>query len=525
MVVALTACSAVTEPESIITNDVVTTTEVSGAETEASGSALAATDSGETQLTSADVDWDGSDEITITLSDGESRSDSTNVTIDGDVITIGASGTYRVSGALSDGQIVVDAVDDGLVRLVLNGIDVTNSTTAPLLVENAGEVVVWLADGSQNRLDDPVSYVFADSEADGPNAALYSTARLTIAGTGSLAVEGNFTDGITSKDDLVIIGGAISVTAIDDGIRGKDSLVVNDGTISVQAGGDALTSDGSDADGTGIGIIAINGGTLDLSAGTDGIDAVDAVEINGGVLSIAAGDDAVHADASLSVNGGAIQVTSSYEGLESAIVTITGADINIVSSDDGINVAGGNDGSGSAGPGGDRQDNFAGTGNQYAEISGGTIVVYSDGDGIDINGSITITGGTIVVNGPTANNNGALDVDGSFEISNALLVAAGSAGMAESPDQGSGQPSLSVQFQAPHPARTVIQIATEDGTTIAVFESSKSIQSIVFSSPELSAGTNYVISLGAAIDGGTLGGLVIDGSATGGTAAGTVSTS
>lgn len=96
-------------------------------------------------------------------------------------------------------------------------------------------MVILLADGSSNFLSDATTYVFPSTEEDEPNAALFSKANLTIFGNGALTVQGNYNDGIASKDGLIIASGTIAVTAIDDGIRGKDYLVVKNGILTVVA--------------------------------------------------------------------------------------------------------------------------------------------------------------------------------------------------------------------------------------------------------------------------------------------------
>jgi hypothetical protein len=472
-----------------------------------------------------DYQWDAASEVAILLSDGSSTAGD-GVTIDGDVVTITAAGTFRISGSLSDGRIVVDTDADDVVRLVLDGVDIASSTTAPIAVADAAKVVVILADGSQNRLTDATTYQFESADVDEPNAALFSTADLTIAGQGSLVVNANYDDGIASKDGLVIAGGSIAITAVDDGIRGKDYVIVQDGTLEVDAGGDAIKADNAE-DAT-RGYVAISGGTLALTAGTDAIDASTTAVVSGGELSIAAGDDAIHAETRLEVHGGTIDISRSYEGLEATQIVITGGAIELVAEDDGLNVAGGNDGSAQNGPG-DMGGPGGGPGGEvaiegyYVAISGGTLVIDAGGDGFDSNGSAAITGGTVVVNGPTSDGNGAIDVNGEFLISDALLIAAGSAGMAETPSATSDQPSLVLTFDAAQPAGTIVRIQASDGTNVATFEASKPFQSLVFSSATLVRGTTYDVFVGGSVSGTSVGGLYLDPAYTSGTSVGTVS--
>jgi hypothetical protein len=246
------------------------------------------------------------------------------------------------------------------------------------------------------------------------------------------------------------------------------------------------------------------------------------VVINGGTFQLASGDDAVHADSTLEVNGGALKVTSSYEGLESSVITINAGEISIVSSDDGINVASGVDGSGQMpgmGPGGGpgrRQDTFTYTGDTFLYINGGTIIVEADGDGLDINGAIEMKDGTVIVNGPTQQMNGALDYDAYFTITGGYLIAAGSAGMAQAPGETSGQNSLLLNFNTTLPAGTLVYIQNSAGETLLAFAPSKSFQSIAFSSASLVTGETYDIFTGGSATGASLAGLYQDGAAAGG---------
>lgn len=530
----------------------------------------------------ADYAWVEAQVIAITLDGSTATTDAAGVVVDGSRVTITAAGTYRLSGSLDDGRIVVDTQDDGTVRLILDGADIHNETGAAIHVANADKTVIVLADGTESRVSDGASYELDDPETDEPNAALFSEDALTIWGAGSLVVEGTYNDGIASKDGLILAGGAIQVTAVDDGIRGKDYLVVKGGQITVAAGGDGLKSD-NDQDET-AGLITVEGGVLDITAGGDAIQAHTAVwiaggeftvttgggssarldastsakgikagdqvvidtgtfhmntaddaihsngslVIHGGTFVIATGDDAIHADGSIEIYGGSITITDSYEGLESAVITVNAGEIWIVSSDDGINLAGGTDGSGTqlqagfAGGrpgrgGGPGMDNFADAANYQLYINGGTIVVDSGGDGVDSNGSIEMTGGVVLIHGPTENMNGALDYVTTFQISGGLLVAVGSAGMAEAPDASSSQCSLLLNLNGTLRAGNLIHIESAGGDEVLTFAPSKNIQSIAFSSPDLEPGETYDVYYGGSSTGEESGGLYQGGTYSAGT--------
>ena len=409
------------------------------------------------------------------------------VTVNGNIATITAGGAYSISGTLNDGQIVVDTQDEGTVYLILNGVNITYATSAPIYVSNAEKTVLTLAPGTENVVTDGVSYTFAEAETDEPNAAIFSKDALTINGTGSLTVNANYHNGITSKDDLKITGGIITVNAVNDGLKGRDSLAVLDGIITVNAGGNGLQSNndedvekgfvsidggifnikavldgiqaetmlkvsggnitivsgggssnisGDSAKGLKAGVdITIAGGTINIDAADDAVHSNSSLTINGGDIVVASADDAVHSENTLVINSGNLTITRSYEGLESDIIVINDGTIQLVSSDDGINVTSGDiSGGESAAPG------------KYFEINGGYLVLDAGGDGLDSNGTGTLNGGIVIVNGPTEDRNGALDVNGTLEINGGFLIAVGSAGMAQTAGTTSTQYSVLETF-------------------------------------------------------------------------------
>ena len=516
---------------------------------------------------------DGNPGVTAIVMDGTTITvNGSGATVDGGNVTITAAGAYQLSGTLTDGQVMVDTDADGLVSLILAGVDIRNTTSAAINIANANSAAIVLADGTQNYVSDAATYVYPNAEEDEPNAAIFSDDDLTISGSGSLTVEGNYNDGIASKDSLTIMDATIMVKSVDDGIRGKNYLMVTNanlnvtsqgdglksdneedaalgtitlagGEINITAGGDAITaetnvtiadgefilstgggssvraSDDLSAKGIKAGVnLTINGGTFTLDSSDDTLHSNDSLVVNGGTFALATGDDAIHADASVTINGGNIHITTSYEGIESAIITINGGDIHLVSSDDGVNVAGGNGDSGTvARPGrGPGQNNFANSGNYFLYIHGGYLVVDANGDGLDSNGSIEMTSGTVIVNGPTMNMNGALDYDGSFTITGGFLIAAGSSGMAQVPGTQSTQNSLLINLDSAQQAGSLVHIQSSDGKNILTFLPLKGYQSIAFSSPELATGVTYDVYFGGSTDGTATDGLYQTGTYTGG---------
>ncbi len=493
---------------------------------------------------------DGGNIITF---NGDSISVSgTGATVNGNVVTITSAGSYIVSGTLADGQLAVDSEDDGGVTIILNGVNISSSTSAGINIINAESAELILMDDTQNTITDAAIYVYANAEDDEPNAAVFSDDDLTISGNGSLTVTANYNDGIASKDSLTIVSGTYNVTAADDGIRGKNDLHIVGGTFTVTAGGDGFKADNEDD--PALGTINIDGGTVQITAGGDAIQAettltinegsftlvsgggssaaisddlsakgikssgsieinggtftVDSADdtvhtngtivINGGTFTLATGDDAIHADVSIEINGGTIDITRSYEGIEAVTITFNGGDIRLVSSDDGINAAGD-------------------TGGYYITFNGGYILVNAAGDGLDSNGSIEMNGGTVIVQGPTENFNGALDYDGSFSITGGTLVAAGSAGMPQSPGMSSSQNSLLIIFTEVQQAGSLINIQNSAGESILTFAPSKAYQSFAFSSPQLVTGETYRVFIGGISDGTATDGVYTNGTYAAGT--------
>ncbi|MFE4194647.1 carbohydrate-binding domain-containing protein [Paenarthrobacter sp. NPDC056912] len=476
LAISLAGCStAATSSTSTGTTGTSTTTTTQQAVT-------AATIEEDTHYDSDDLTWDAASEVAISLSDGGSKvtsSSSTGVAVDGNTVTISAAGTYRLSGSLSDGQIVVAAGDSDTVRIILDGVELGNSTGSPFVVQSADEAIVYLEDGSTNTLTDATAY--SDQGDDAPNAALYSMADLTIAGPGSLNVNGKYNDGIVSKDGLVLASGKVTVDAVDDGIRGKDYTVLLDGAYQVTAGGDGVKADNETDEGRGW------------------------LLVSGGALTVNVGDDGVKAFNTLSVKGGTVTIAKSEEGLEAQHILISGGDTSVTSNDDGVNASGGSSTSTDTGaaPGGGMGGGMGGgetVGDYTVEVSGGTLTINSQGDGLDSNGNATISGGTVVVNGPTNDGNGALDVNGELTVSGGTVAAAGSAGMAVTPGTSSTQSGVQVAFNSSVGAGTPVHVVDSSGAVVATFVTTKTIASLVFSSSAITAGQSYTVYTGGSAD-------------------------
>lgn len=178
--------------------------------------------------------------------------------------------------------------------------------------------------------------------------------------------------------------------------------------------------------------INISGFTINVCSTDDGIhansdsgvletgeDGKGTIVINGGTITISSGDDGMHADKQLDVNDGYINIVTSYEGLEAMTINLNGGKIYVYATDDGINAC---TGDGKTSP--------------IINVTGGYIDVTTasgDTDGIDSNGNYVQTGGMVLVKGGSSSGNvsGSIDVDGTVTITGGTCVALG--GICETP--------------------------------------------------------------------------------------------
>ncbi len=334
------------------------------------------------------VSTDDPNATTIRLEGGSVAIEGTGASVNGTVVTVASAGTYSIQGVLNDGGIIVDTQDSEIVRLILNGANITSNTSAPLYVANADKVVITLAEGTQNVMTDATTYYYPDG-SDEPNAAIFSNDDLTINGSGALTVNANYNNGIGSDDDIKIVSGTITVNAVHDGIKGKDSVSVKDGVITINADGDGIQSTNADEEGKGY--ILIESGTFNIITALDGMQAETNLQIIAGDFTITSGggslnnsttgggmwggrgmegnpnkptesakalkadvgliiesgtfninsaDDAIHADNSVTINNGVIQMVSGDDGIHAdATLTINGGEINLTGSYEGLESA------------------------------------------------------------------------------------------------------------------------------------------------------------------------------------------
>ena len=348
-------------------------------------------------------DYTPAGETVITLGDtaavvGE------GATAQGAVITITRAGTYLISGRAADGQIIVDTADESKVTLLFNGASLTCQNGPAVFVKSAPKkVVISTVAGSVNLLSDGSGYVVPDEEqAEGeiyPNACIYSCEDLELIGDGELHITGNADKGINTKDDLKIKGGTLTVTSVGVGIRANDSLEMSGGTVTVQAGGDGVKTANTETEGKGF--LTVEGGSLYITAKGDGLSAATDLTVSGGSLVLTTTDtdgvvleESAGNPTSSSMGGGfggmggggrpggpggmgessADKAAISAKGLKAAgLLTVSGGSVTVVAQDDGIHSDG------------------------DVHIAGGSVHIRAADDGIHAEKELTVSGGALTV--------------------------------------------------------------------------------------------------------------------------------
>lgn len=469
-------------------------------------------------------------------------------------INITNEGIYNLTGTIEDGQITIDTtgnvklVLNNVTITNSNGPAIFVKNASDVVIELKEGSKNYLEDSSTytGYEEDEIGTIFSHDDL-----TLQGTGELEVVSNLEDAIvskddlkiiSGTYKitaadDGIRGKDSVYILGGNFEINAASDGIkstndtdRDKGFIKIEDGTFTIVAGQDGIqaetqlliqngdfsitTGNGSSIESTSSqwgnwglakttsdttsakGIKAnsdllIQNGNFNLNTSDDSIHSNNYIGIKDGNFTISSGDDGIHADEELIIDNGTINIIKSYEGLEASKITINNGKIDIVSSDDGINVAGGNDASSQNGRPG--QNNFSSNTNNILTINGGTISVNASGDGLDANGSIYITGGYTVVYGPSDSGNGALDYDQTFEVTGGTLLAGGSSGMLQSCSSSSKIYNVSIVFTSSYSSNDKITIVDSNNKEIASYQSPKSYNSLIIASPDLKKGETYTI--------------------------------
>lgn len=473
----------------------------------------------------------------IHTNDGYSQSaGSVQVASTSDGVDAG-DGAVNITG----GSLIVTSTKDG--RDALKG--------ATKLTIAGGEVTLTVGGKSSKGLK------AADIELTGGKVTIQTTGGVVLAASGSgydpsyctaakadsIIVLNGSTVGITttgvagrgfsSDGRIIIASGSLSVTSSGAGATYTNSLGVvdayhgpclnADGDILINGGTTVLSHSGAGGKGiSGDARLTIGGAgsspTLQITtAGTSialgGSEYAEAkaismdsmITINSGAITISSVDDAVKSKYWIEVNGGTITIPKSVEGFEAPNIYIKGGEISVTSSDDGLNATKGSD--------------IEGNDGSQLTISGGYLYVNAPtGDGIDGNGNLTISGGTVIVHGPPSQPEVGLDVNGTFLITGGFIaVAQINSNMVEVASSSSTQRSVLIKSSAVIAAGTLLHIEDASGTSVLTFKAARNSSAILFSSSALVAGTSYKVYTAGSCTGTLKDGIYTGGTYSGGT--------
>ena len=413
------------------------------------------------------IDYEESTASKIVLSSTTAKITGDGAKLEDKTVKITKEGTYILSGSSDGLNVVVEAADTKKVWLVFDNLSM-KGVSAPIQVLTADKVFITLAKGSTNTIED-----IETAENEELNAAIYSKSDLTINGSGKLIVNGKYEHGIKSSDDLKMLGGSFVITAANDGLNANDALNIKDSVIEISAKGDGI-----------------------------------------------------HSDKNVYIDGKSLNIKESEEGIEGKVVDIVSGDIDIKSSDDGINAT---DSSlktdnlpadvqekiknrperpeGEAVPEGEMQrpegmPRGGGFENQEGTeiiIRGGDLYIDASGDGIDSNGNLTVSGGKVVIEGSGSRGDGAIDYNGTGLVTGGEVLALGGSDMLQSFSSESAQSHIVVTAKESIAVGAKITIKDEAGKVLYEHINKKAFSALVYSSKDLVKAKNYTVQIGDTI--------------------------
>ncbi len=402
-----------------------------------------------------------------------------------------------------------------------------------LTINGSGQLTVTSPAGHGIVGKDDLVITGGTIQIDAANHALDANDSVRFTGADLTATAGK--DGIhcensedASRGFVYVAGGSMDIKAEGDGISAGYYLYITGGTFDILAGGGYENGDQASSDNWGgfpggswgggrprasstgddstsmkgiktADALRIEGGSFTIDSADDALHADTDLMILGGSFTIASGDDALHAEDTLTVTDCQMEISTCYEGLEALHIEVSGGNIKLKATDDGLNAAGGTDSSGTGG----RDDMFGGymggwgssNSNGSIVVSGGTLYINSSGDGMDANGTLEISGGQVTIVGPTSGDTATLDYDKSGIITGGTFIGTGSSMMAQTfSDSGQGVIAVQVGTQS---AGTQITVTDDRGNVYFSYAPELSFQVVILSSPQLVSGQTYTITIGS----------------------------
>lgn len=267
--------------------------------------ALVLTGCGQKEITQQSQDIPGAINTKIVFDNDKVNADNVDGLSVGDKeVKITKAGTYVFSGTWNDGQILVDIGKESEAVLVLDGVNITNTKSAPIYIKSSEKVKIELADGKDNVLTDAEFYKFDNPQENKPNACIYSKDDITIKGNGSLTVNANFNNGIGTSNDLKITSGNITVKAFKNALKGNDSVTISGGNIDLTAETDGIKVDNIEE--AHKGFVNITGGKITIKAKDDAIVSTRSVTVNNATVKVSVGGQEVKCEGTVNIAEGSI---------------------------------------------------------------------------------------------------------------------------------------------------------------------------------------------------------------------------
>lgn len=411
----------------------------------------------------------------------------TGYKIKGTALTINEAGTYVVSGSCENGSIVIKKNVTG-VTLVLENLTLSASATAPITCNKGSGVTIVAAAGSVNNLSDDKynnDDVYTDETLypDIENAVIKCKdgSNVTIAGTGTINVTAYGKNGVKGGADLYEEDEDGNAT---DVLLSTASLTIRDVTLNVEISHSYKDpEDPSAYDG-------------------DAIKSEKELNILSGTVTVSANDDGIKCDYVLNIgeegtDGPTIKVTKAAEGIEGAVVNVFSGSVYVTATDDGINAANGDIA--------ERSADFS-----YNQYGGYVWVNVTNGDGVDSNGSASLTGGTLEVYAPSQGDGDPIDTEFGCTFGGATVLAVGHAMMQQSYagtyvafGGSAGRGGFGGTGTNLVTAGGAITVADANGSVLYSGSAVRDASYVLFASPSLTAGGTYTLNGSSSATAGT----------------------
>ncbi|WP_130840680.1 carbohydrate-binding domain-containing protein [Corynebacterium neomassiliense] len=489
---------------------------------------ISSTDGPAINVVSADdvvISLTGTSTVSDTSSYAEDADTNAAIYVDAD-LTVTGDGTLNIKGNGADGitstddlvvksgTLNVTAADDGLRgkdALVIEGGTVTVNSAGDALKSDQDEDATK---GYVNITGGTIKLTTTAGDGiDATTDVIITGGDLDISAGGGAAAgknEDSSTKGIKGGVYVIVDGGTVNVDSGDDAIHAKGGVRLSSGDLTLATGDDGVHAevaaifDGADVtvtesnEGLESGLITVSDGLIDVTSSDDGVNGSGSTTTEDGIAAIAESDSEASTDSTdAATTDGSAQggmempaqgeMPTMPEGLSEGQMPPSGSG-EIPSIPEGGQTGGGAGGMGGGMGGGDQSSG------EQINVTGGTLTINAEGDGLDSNGDATISGGTVTVYGPTNDGNGALDVNGDLTVTGGELTAIGSSGMAVSPSNTDGQGWIAADIDGS--AGDTITVKDSSGAEIASFTSEKDFANVVFSSSDLTNGETYTVTVG-----------------------------